>query len=320
MLGTTGDDGLLPLAAFAEHCHEVFSTSLFSVHRLVWGTTGLEREFEESCGRPRTNFEAYFNAFREGVTSPAYDPVRAKAPERNRALVIGELDFASPRARRAVAEMFPKLGVVGLDHLRALVCDGPMVVAWLGGFREEPFRARDKRLLDRLVRVARQPLMLERRLRDANLASAGLAVALDLLGAPAFITDERGRTVHANALGAELFNRDRWAVGQAIQRQVAARAPGAREIRAPGVPAHWLVVLSAGEDRLAQRLTLAARTWGLTARQCEVLRHVSTGDGNKSIAVKLDCAEVTIEFHMTALMRKARVESRTELIARFWTL
>lgn len=70
----------------------------------------------------------------------------------------------------------------------------------------------------------------------------------------------------------------------------------------------------------ADRIAKAARAWSLTARQTEVLRLATTGDPNKTIAKTLECAEVTVEFHMTALFRKAGVEKRAQLISRFWTL
>ncbi|HEV3192612.1 MAG TPA: LuxR C-terminal-related transcriptional regulator [Polyangiaceae bacterium] len=44
------------------------------------------------------------------------------------------------------------------------------------------------------------------------------------------------------------------------------------------------------------------------------------GDANKEIAVKLGCSEVSVERHVTSLMRKARCDRRARLIVRFWTL
>lgn len=75
-------------------------------------------------------------------------------------------------------------------------------------------------------------------------------------------------------------------------------------------------------DELAssERVAKAARVWKLTARQIEVLRLAATGAANKSIAAALTCAEVTVEFHMTALFRKANVENRVQLVSRFWRL
>lgn len=81
------------------------------------------------------------------------------------------------------------------------------------------------------------------------------------------------------------------------------------------------VLLRAGESprpELDSRLTAAEATWRLTSRQAEVLRHVAQGASNKEIARELGCAENTVELHVTKLLHKASVPSRTRLIARFW--
>lgn len=77
---------------------------------------------------------------------------------------------------------------------------------------------------------------------------------------------------------------------------------------------------SSGVGEFDQKLSSAARAWTLTNRQVDVLRHVIDGETNKSIASKLGCAEGTVEFHMTALLKKSCSESRTQLVARFWCL
>jgi len=69
---------------------------------------------------------------------------------------------------------------------------------------------------------------------------------------------------------------------------------------------------------LEARLDSAAAEWGLTPRQAEVLALVVRGDANKEIAQALGCVEGTIEVHVTHLLRRARVTSRTQLVARFW--
>lgn len=159
---------------------------------------------------------------------------------------------------------------------------------------------------------------------NSALASKGLVVALDQLGSPAFVIDDRGRPVFANALGAKLFERDPAGMMRNLRSRIAPPSVEASEIGAPGLPPHWLVVLkpepSNDIEMPRDRLEKAAETWKLTRGQIEVLRLAMTGDANKIIAEKLTCAEVTIEFHMTALFRKARVENRAQLVSRFWML
>jgi DNA-binding CsgD family transcriptional regulator len=60
------------------------------------------------------------------------------------------------------------------------------------------------------------------------------------------------------------------------------------------------------------------RTWRLTPKQRLVVEELVTGKGNKEIAQTLSCAEVTVEFHLTAIRRKAGVANRAALISRFW--
>jgi len=61
-----------------------------------------------------------------------------------------------------------------------------------------------------------------------------------------------------------------------------------------------------------------ARAQRLTARQGQILRLVVCGLSNKEIADQLCCSEVTVEAHMTALLRRTRSCSRTVLVATFW--
>jgi len=67
------------------------------------------------------------------------------------------------------------------------------------------------------------------------------------------------------------------------------------------------------------RLAAAARRWGLTPRQGEVVALAAGGLSNRAIADALGCAEGTVELHVTAVLRKAGCRSRTELVARFWS-
>ena len=61
-----------------------------------------------------------------------------------------------------------------------------------------------------------------------------------------------------------------------------------------------------------------ARAWRLTPKQRLVVEELVTGKGNKDIAETLCCAEVTVEYHLTAIRRKVGVVNRAALISRFW--
>jgi DNA-binding NarL/FixJ family response regulator len=91
------------------------------------------------------------------------------------------------------------------------------------------------------------------------------------------------------------------------------------------LPLHLLVTLGArerlpgGSPRFDERLQAASREWKLTPRQTAVLERVVRGDSNKQIAERLRCTENTIEVHVSALLRKAAVDSRVTLAVEFWT-
>lgn len=72
-------------------------------------------------------------------------------------------------------------------------------------------------------------------------------------------------------------------------------------------------------DPLAARLDRMVNAWRLTPRQGEVLSLVVAGRTNKEIANELECAENTIELHVTRILRKTGTSSRTQLIAHFWS-
>ncbi|MDR3425484.1 MAG: LuxR C-terminal-related transcriptional regulator, partial [Alphaproteobacteria bacterium] len=55
----------------------------------------------------------------------------------------------------------------------------------------------------------------------------------------------------------------------------------------------------------------------LTEREKDVLTRVLTGDANKMIAYKMNIREATVKAHVSSLLRKFAVPSRTRLIALF---
>ena len=68
-------------------------------------------------------------------------------------------------------------------------------------------------------------------------------------------------------------------------------------------------------EREIERVT---RDWGLTLKQSRVIAELVIGKANKEIAAALGCAEVTVEYHLTAIRRKMGLGGRAALISRFW--
>lgn len=94
-------------------------------------------------------------------------------------------------------------------------------------------------------------------------------------------------------------------------------------------PVLELCATSGGADDFARRVlerpTVGAHDEGipvpgtgerLTAREAEVLAHVVAGDSNRAIGEALYIGERTVKSHMTAVMRKLAVSSRSQAAAR----
>ena len=56
----------------------------------------------------------------------------------------------------------------------------------------------------------------------------------------------------------------------------------------------------------------ASRPHNLSTREVEILRGLMEGESNKVIARKLDVAEATIKVHVKSILRKVRVQNRTQ--------
>jgi DNA-binding CsgD family transcriptional regulator len=251
-----------------------------------------------------------------------YDPLRPECAQRNRVLLLREIHVHGPEETCLIEEIWPKVGLGGHDQIRALLCDGPSLLAWIGGLRPEPFTQREKRLFSALVPAARRALVLHRRLSDASIARAGLAAALEALGVSAFVTSATGRVQHANAAAAMWLDQSRASIQNLLRDAAAGRDVGALVARlaVPGLPAHFLVLLRGTNAVVAARHGVAVTLWGATVREAQVLRWLAEGDANKEISVKLGCSEVSVERHVTSLMRKARCDGWARLIMRFWTM
>jgi len=144
----------------------------------------------------------------------------------------------------------------------------------------------------------------------------------------------RGLPRHLNLPPAEILS---WTYGPDISiadvRMPESRTIAHRAIKAVGRTMRMVVGIdrdgvavdmvigdpSRSSDPIEVRLESATAAWKLTPRQTDVMRLVARGNANKDIASALGCAENTIELHVTALLRRGGVSSRTQLVARFWS-
>jgi DNA-binding NarL/FixJ family response regulator len=163
---------------------------------------------------------------------------------------------------------------------------------------------------------------LETRLREAGLLGSALEAALEALGQPAYVLTSSGRVVYANSAGRALAERSAEQLADTVRRHVQGEPPhpGASitSLQAQGLPPHYLVVDRSSTGQATARVHVLATRWGLTGRESEVLEHIIQGTSNKVIAVRLGCAERTVEVHVTHVLSKAEVESRSALIAKFF--
>lgn len=78
--------------------------------------------------------------------------------------------------------------------------------------------------------------------------------------------------------------------------------------------AYFMNELAYAEDRIAQTPGVE----GLSQRERQILQCLVKGESNKVIARRLDITDATVKVHMKGLLRKIRVENRTQ--AAIWAL
>ena len=268
-----------------------------------------------------TFFARYDAASRRRPAPFCYDPLHPEGEQRNRALMLSEIHTHGPDTTCVIDEVWPTLGIGGHDQLRALVCDGPVLLAWVGGFREDPFTRADRAALEALAHPMRRAFSLWRMLIDAGLAQASLGAALDALAVPAFVARRDGAVLHANASGRALHDAGPGDLRTRLRELISLGPQEGSVARIAGVGAAdcFLVIVRDAHDMAALRLGEVGQRWRITRREAEVLARVVAGDANKEIALKLGVHEGSVERHVTSLLRKALCDSRSRLVARFWT-
>lgn len=219
-----------------------------------------------------------------------------------------------------IEEVFPHFDLDRCDQMRVLICDGPILLAWVGTFRPEAFTQRERALLTRLIPALQQRLKLESQLGDSALHAAALSAAMEAISSESFVVSGNGSVKHANAAGAQLLESEpevpSW-IRYSLQEKASGRF-AITKLQIRGAPDHYLAVLRRPSRDWGPQIVVAAARWQLTAKQTRILGLLVRGAANKTIAALLDCSEGTVEFHVTALLAKAQVGSRSELVARFW--
>jgi DNA-binding NarL/FixJ family response regulator len=208
---------------------------------------------------------------------------------------------------------------------RALLCDGPSLLAWFGALQPDAVSRRQIRLLAALVPAMQQRLTLDRHLAEAQRTSNALRRTLEHIGSAVFVVGVRGTIHETNEAARVLLDQHRAAIMQALGDAAAGRANqfgiDLFPLAERGVPSHYLALVRRhdADTRVASCVRTCADRWNLTARQAEVLALVTRGLANATIADMLSVGERSIELHMTEIFDRAGVDSRAALVARVLT-
>jgi DNA-binding CsgD family transcriptional regulator len=251
------------------------------------------------------------------VPFSAFDPRRPEAWNRNKVLMYEDL-VSHGIDNSPIREVALKVGVALWQQMRVLVCEGPSLLAWVGGFRVEPYGPRDRRVLGALVPAFRRRLLLERLFSTAGSIRAALDVALENLAVPAFLLTTAGAPMLANSAGRAALDADprrlRAILTEGLRTPERCAAYRMVPVVSAGCPQLFLAIGRRSPDAPG-RVQAAAHAWGLTPRQREVLALVSEGVSNARIAAELRISERTAETHVLAIQARAQVPSRAALVA-----
>ncbi|MDB4937051.1 MAG: Transcriptional regulator, LuxR family [Labilithrix sp.] len=274
---------------------------------------------DAAVGCAQTRWRKLTDDFLRGrvVSWTGYDGLHPAPAQRDRVLRSADLaELTHGRSREVETLLYPRLGMGGEDTMRVLVCDGPVLLAWLGIVQPEPTTERQRELLTRLVPAFRRRLVFDRALGASTLTTTALAAALERVQGAAWVLAARGRLLHANAAGQARIDADPSGTRAALEACTAGRGEPRFDIVAIAGPngdgGH--IVIEKVDPAGARNVPDAAARLRLTPAQTRVLERVALGASNATIAAELGVAERTVEAHVTAILVKAQVSSRAALI------
>jgi DNA-binding CsgD family transcriptional regulator len=152
------------------------------------------------------------------------------------------------------------------------------------------------------------------------MAGPAAAAALEEINAPAWLLGSDSRIAHASSAGRARFDADPTATRASLAACVAGIVDPRFRVtplrNAEGGDVGYLVVERL--DGTPRTIADAARRYSLTPAQTRVLERVARGASNATIAAELRVAERTVEAHVTAILVKAQVASRSALIVQIY--
>jgi DNA-binding NarL/FixJ family response regulator len=147
--------------------------------------------------------------------------------------------------------------------------------------------------------------------------------AIDSIPAEVFLIGAMRDMLMTNQVASASIAVENDVLRQQVERAAIRGSEGPFSVRqitlTDGTRLAW-VIRAASRFDVKTYATLAASRWGLTAKQRAVLALVLEGYSNKQIAAALECAENTIEVHVTAVLRKSGARTRAQVVQRALTL
>lgn len=248
-----------------------------------------------------------------------YNALRPEPEQRNRAIDSARmLGWDGLRALPVYQRVMAPHGLAEHDHLRVLVCEGESMLAFVGGLRHgAAFTAYEQALLQALVPALHRRLLVERQLADAASGTRAVEAAMEAVPGEAYLVDRRGRLRQANQAGRLRLERD---PRETAERLAAATRGVPTSLRVQLLQGGGALLIQSEPEHRARRVEQAARRYGLTARQTQVLGELARGKSNAEIACALGCSPPTVEVHLRAISDKLDVESRAGILARLLEL
>ena len=277
---------------------------------------------ERLPGRTREWFDDYVR------TTPQfgnYNPLRPESEQRNRLLVWARQDVAAANLP-IIRDLYPVMGLGDRAQARVLLCEGDTMLAFLGAWQPDGFDPEQLRRFRALLPLLQRRLAIEDAARHTRYAAGGslLDAALEAISRPVLVVSSQGTVREANALAAGLLGRRRQEIDAGVQQLLRGRAPAGwatTRVEQRGGVCDYLVLLPAEPVRADGTIFRAlGRDWELTGRQSDVLALLCEGRSNQSIAAVLAISPRTVEVHVSALFAKARVSTRSELVAKVLSL
>lgn len=289
---------------------------------------GWDVEYLHSAGlHPSLDRAARAHFAQVLATAPRRGPITTFNPlwveERRRNRVVAAHGFTKEEESLHIVSNMR--GILGNARMSTMLCDGPLLLGCVASFRKTPYRRREQAIFQAISEPLRRRVRWERSRSSLACPPEAWHTVLEAIDSPAFLVRRTGSIEHANAMGSRWLDFGNVDVFELLE---AARASvpiaNSHVDRYPlGVPGDcWgeLLILRLSEGARERRALRARQSWHLSDREVDVLLLVAEGLSNKDLAVRSRLSLKTIEWHVSSLLKKARVESRTQLVARFWQL